>query len=367
MVANSEKQELRWGIITMWKKLGSTPAAARAMKVDPQLAHRTVERYKTTGTVDDRPRSGRPRAMSRKAATKAVQLLTGDACMSAKDAAKQLAARGLTRYQVSDQTLLAAAKEAAKEQGTPLHLRKGSPAAQLSTSHKQRRLEFAKSHISFSWPHVMFTDEVRIQLKYPGTAVGRRKWVKGDERYAAPKATKPLVACFYAGKTKWGTTKSYFVTGTSEHSTQYTNRKGGPASNATQLEYRDIMFEGLLPEGHRMFQEHSLSEWYFQQDGAKAHSHAADTIAEFNNSYSTRVQLLKGWPANSPDLSPIENVWSLVKDEVARKACKNIKQLKAAVQKALAGITPQTLANLFASMHDRMVEVKKHGGDRINY
>lgn len=367
MVSSSGKRELRWGIITMWKKLGSIPAAARQMKVDPQLAGRTIERYKATGTVEDRPRSGRPRVVSKQAATKAVQLLTGRACMSAKGAAKQLAARGLTKYQVSDQTLLAAAKAAAKEQGTPMHLRKGSPAALLSTTHKQCRLDFARSHISFSWPHVMFTDEVRIQLKYPGTAVGRRKWVKGDERYAAPKAIKPLTVCFYAGITKWGVTQPYFVTGTSEQASPYLNRKGQPAANATQLEYHDVMFKGLLPEGHRMFQEHSLSEWYFQQDGAKAHSHAAQTIEEFNRSYSTRVQLLKGWPANSPDLSPIENVWSLVKSQVAQKGCKNIKQLKAAVQKALAGIKAETLDNLFASMHGRMVKVKQHDGDRINY
>lgn len=351
----------------MWKKLGSIPAAARAMKVATQLAHRTVERYKDTQTVQDRPRSGRPRVVNKQAASKALQLLTRRASLSAKDAAKHLAARGFTSYPVSDQTLIAAAKQVAKEQGAPMHLRRGSPAAQLSTSHKQRRLEFAKSHTSFSWQHVMFTDEVRIQLKYPGIAVGRRKWVRGDERYEAPKATKPLTVCFYAGITKWGITQPYFVTGTSEQGSPYTNRKGEPASNATQLEYHDVMMKGLLPEGHRMFQEHSLSEWYFQQDGAKAHSHAADTIAEFNSRYCTQVQLLKGWPASSPDLSPIENVWSLVKHEVAQKACKNIKQLKAAVRKAMAGIRTETLQNLYTSMHRRMVEVREHDGDRINY
>lgn len=351
----------------MWKQLGSIPAAARAMKVDRKLAIRTVERYKTTQSVDDRPRSGRPRVLSGPAATKALKLLTGRTSMTAKDTARQLAAKGLTSYQVSDQTVIAAAKKVAKEQGEPLHLRRGNPAAQLSTYHKQHRLEFAKSHISFSWPHVMFTDEVRIQLKYPGTSVRRTKWVQGNERYDAPKATKPLTVCFYAGITKWGITKPYFVTGTTELHSPYTNRKGQPASNATQLEYHNIMFKGLLPEGHRMFQEHHLSEWYYQQDGAKAHAHAADTIAEFNSSYCTRIKLLKGWPANSPDLSPIENVWSMVKDEVSRKGCNNIHQLKAAVQKALAGITPETLRNLYNSMHTRMVQVKQHDGDRISY
>ena len=48
----------------------------------------------------------------------------------------------------------------------------------------------------------------------------------------------------------------------------------------------------------------------FQQDGAKAHTaHASKYYIT-----SRMKDVLKNWPPNSPELSPIENVWSMVQE-----------------------------------------------------
>ena len=39
------------------------------------------------------------------------------------------------------------------------------------------------------------------------------------------------------------------------------------------------------------------------------------------------------WPANSPDISPIENIWSIMKTKTAEKNPKNLKQLVRLIKK----------------------------------
>jgi len=51
-------------------------------------------------------------------------------------------------------------------------------------------------------------------------------------------------------------------------------------------------------------------EGMFQQDGARAHTSKATIVW-----LDTNIKLYippKDWPPNSPDLSPIENVWSIM-------------------------------------------------------
>jgi transposase len=41
-----------------------------------------------------------------------------------------------------------------------------------------------------------------------------------------------------------------------------------------------------------------------------------------------KINHLEYWPPNSPDLSPIETVWSLMQSKLEGKTIKNIKELK---------------------------------------
>ena len=65
------------------------------------------------------------------------------------------------------------------------------------------------------------------------------------------------------------------------------------------------------------------------------------------------------WPANSPDLSPIERDWSILgnKLEEMKPQPKNIASLERALTNAWKLITKETLQNLFQSMSSRIQAV----------
>jgi transposase len=54
-------------------------------------------------------------------------------------------------------------------------------------------------------------------------------------------------------------------------------------------------------------------------------------------------------PAYSPDLNPIEKMWSKVKQFLRSAEARNCEALTAAIAAALASITPQDAVNWFAS------------------
>lgn len=70
------------------------------------------------------------------------------------------------------------------------------------------------------------------------------------------------------------------------------------------------------------------------------------------------------WPANSPDLNPIENVWATLGRRVAQKRPQSLADLKKIVEETwYSEITLEYLKKLYSSMKSRVDEViKKKGG-----
>lgn len=126
------------------------------------------------------------------------------------------------------------------------------------------------------------------------------------------------------------------------------------------VDYQNVFEIHLRPHFHQ-FQAAKL---IFMQDNAVIHR--SKSTKEWLQ--TAKIPTLK-WPAISPDLNPIENVWGILVRDVYDNARQytTTKELETAILAAWDRLTMDTLENLIRSMPNRMKKVFKANGDVIDY
>ncbi len=123
--------------------------------------------------------------------------------------------------------------------------------------------------------------------------------------------------------------------------------------------YQEILEHFMFPSADKLYGD---ADFIFQQDLAPAHT-AKGTKSWFNNHSVTVLD----WPANSPDLNQIENLWGIVKRKMRYTRPNNADDLKAAIKATWASITPEQCHRLIASMPRRIDAVIHAKGARTKY
>jgi hypothetical protein len=323
-----------------------------------------------TGGVDVKQRSGRPLALSKGAAEMALELLVEEGTQGAAHAARLLKAKGVIDKVVSRSTLTRAARKAAQLQGVKLWVKRGKPQKGMTKATKEKRLKFALANKNKTWANVLFTDRKKFHFTYPGSKVRPVRWVKGTHDAPAEEVFQPNhPQCLnvYCGISKYGMTTVHIVAGSSKHVTRYQNKGGKQAKNITSMEYQDVLKKTLLPEGRRLFTAQGISSWYLQQDNDPTHACARHVVQAWNAHHASSVQLLQGWPPNSPDLNIIENVWARVQAEVNKEGCHTFEEFKKMVETKLAAVPNKMIVSLYKSLPKRMAQVIEYGGGPTKY
>ncbi len=130
-------------------------------------------------------------------------------------------------------------------------------------------------------------------------------------------------------------------------------------TNVTAPVYQEILEHFMLPSADQLFKD---ADFIFQQDLAPAHT--AKSTKSWLNDHGVGVL---DWPANSPDLNPIENQWGIVKRKIRNKKPKNADELKVTVKETWASIPPQQCHKLITSMPRRIEAVIKTKGAPTMY
>ena len=82
---------------------------------------------------------------------------------------------------------------------------------------------------------------------------------------------------------------------------------------------------------------------------------------------SNNVEVLPWWPANSPDLNPIENVWEWMERKLKKRVCRTDDELWEAVKAAWDAVSMKLVKTLCESMPRRLKKVRKSQGKIIKY
>ena len=366
MVFTSEEQ--RWNIIYTWHAEGEDlSATARKMNLRLRDVKHWVSKYTASGNVEPEKKTGRKRALSEVAATRAHDLLLQDSMDGANMVALQLHKEGLTAAVRDKTTVIRAAKRVGVQLGRPIVALRGKPRKQLTETNMAQRLTFCKDNLERNWNNVMITDRKKFLFQYPGAKVKDVQWLEKGQQREARRVNHAEGVNVYASLTFFGVTSMHEVTGTSRLSTNFKTLKGIKSRSISQHEYESVLETTFLKEGRQIFKNHHIDSWMLQQNGDGAHNKADIFIARWNRQHDGSIGLISNWPPNSPDLSPIENLWAWTQRRVNARACKTFDEFKAAVKEEWSEITTEMAAKYVASIPTRLHKCLEVNGKMTKY
>jgi len=123
--------------------------------------------------------------------------------------------------------------------------------------------------------------------------------------------------------------------------------------------YQEILEHFMLPSADKLYRD---AGFIFQQDFTLAHT-AKGTKSWFNDHGVTVLD----WPANLPDLNPIENLWGIITKKTRDTRSNIADDLKATIQATWACVTPEQCHRLIDSMPRRIDAVIHAKGGPTKY
>jgi hypothetical protein len=264
------------------------------------IPRRTVANFLTRlddrGTIENLPQSGRPRRTSAASDRYIVHAAESDTRVPLAELRRQ------TNSEVSERTLRRRLQDAG------IRKWKAVKRPLLTKKHAAQRLKWAKEHRHWTredWKKVAWSDECAVQKDSDTRAVWVWRRQTSSEKYVS-KNIRPKSRDGRISQMIWGC---------------FMGDKLGPIvfidGNINKDVYIEVLAENLLPFIDALNAD-GISNIAFQQDNASPHV-CSKTMAFLKDSAKQHGFVVVEWPAISPDMNPIENLWSHLKAELHRR------------------------------------------------
>lgn len=207
----------------------------------------------------------------------------------------------------------------------------------MTSVQQKRRLEWCIRYKNYNWEDVVFSDESIFEFNSKPPKLLCRK----GQRKSIPMAKHPASTMIWGGISLRGRTQLATVKGII-NSTVYCECLEG---------HLITIMEVLYPEGYTL-----------QEDNATVHKSRETTAWKLQHGINTIV-----WPANSPDLNPIENVWGLMKHHLASINFKTVDSWRAKLHELWENFTAEYMRALIESRPRRIMQVIRNKGKVSNY
>lgn len=300
---------------------------------------RICDRWMQEGTTDRRVRSHPPQCTTSRDDRQIVRMAVTDRSVTSRTIAQHI--QSVTHHPVSARTIRRRLQQSGLSARRPL-LR-----LPLTQNHRRLRRQWCDERRMWTaeWNEIVFTDESRFCLQHHDGRI--RVWRHRGERMlnscVMHRHTGPA-----PGIMVWG--------GIGYHSRTPLVRIAGTLNSQRYIS--EVLEPVVLPYLQ------GLPTAIFQQDNARPH--VARIVQGFF--VNRQIELLPR-PARSPDLSPIENMWSMVAQRLTQitSPAATPDQLWQRVEAAWSAVPQEHIQSLFESMPRRVAAVISNNGGYSDY